>query len=127
MITKESARFLAQDEIAVIDYPELGFTVQAERTFSHAIQYRIFKRFGQDEAFYESQSGEHVPGLEHEEEWRKPVPFMTGFVKWDGCSEWDGIHYQFNHFCDDISLLNVGKILHECWHLTAKLLEKWDY
>jgi hypothetical protein len=54
--------------------------------------------------------------------------FIHGAVKWDGCSNWD---FDFNddvlwHQCDRDGLLSIGKILVECWDITARLLPTFD-
>ena len=54
--------------------------------------------------------------------------YMNGDVKWDGCSDWeiDENDRCMLHGCDKDDLLNIGKIMAECWDMTKDYCKKWD-
>lgn len=47
--------------------------------------------------------------------------FITGHVKWDGCTNLDGFSH---HACSREQLTRIGTILGECWDL-VKLCPNW--
>ena len=53
-------------------------------------------------------------------------PFITGSVKWDGCSNWTVTDGGYFHECDRRGLARIGTILANCWDLTRILCPHWD-
>lgn len=51
--------------------------------------------------------------------------FMTGHVKWDGCSNWTMTDPYF-HACSRQELEQIGQVLTLCWDLTKTLCPHWD-
>jgi hypothetical protein len=48
--------------------------------------------------------------------------FFTGFVKWDGCSNWDmGLH-----FCSKKQAVELGTLLGRLYGLAARMIPHWD-
>jgi len=59
---------------------------------------------------------------------REAKVYMHGFVKWDGCSDWY-INEQDRgmlHGCFKSDLLDIGKVMGECWEIASKFLEGFD-
>lgn len=116
------------------NFIELGFTVVA-RAFGYYVQYDIYEivyciegstkgvadvpmwhKAGSDD------SGDVVATLAESE------IYASGSVKWDGCSDWkfDEQDRCMLHGCTKDDLLNLGKILAECWDWTTTLCPHWD-
>lgn len=55
-------------------------------------------------------------------------PYITGSVKWDGCSNWnfDENDRAMLHGCDKKDIVRFGLILGECWEWTNDLCENWN-
>lgn len=55
--------------------------------------------------------------------------FISGSVKWDGCSNWDMMPEEdrpgYFHGCSREHLTNIGEIMARCWDLTAKHCPNW--
>jgi hypothetical protein len=50
--------------------------------------------------------------------------FITGFIKWDGCSEWDlGNH----HFCSVKQAASVGPLLRRLYEIAAQWMPSNDF
>ncbi len=68
-----------------------------------------------------TEVGEYHIGYEIADHQRVVV---TGFVKWDHCSNWNFVGPY--HGCNEEMLLNLGKVLSACWRHTEKFLPSWD-
>ncbi len=111
-------------------FDDMGYAVIAEPK-EYSVDYRVFKILGHqqgnapgvfDVPMYGNDLETRTTDIEQAE------AFMSGFVKWDGCSNWD---FEDNercmfHGCDEGDLLNFGRVMAECWRLTADLLPTWD-
>jgi len=55
-------------------------------------------------------------------------PYLTGHVKWDGCSNWhfDEQDRCMLHGCSHQAVLRFGQIMGECWCWASELLPDWD-
>lgn len=53
--------------------------------------------------------------------------FASGWVKWDGCSNWYIQNNGYFHTCTPEELINIGKIFHECWKLASELIPNFSY
>jgi hypothetical protein len=51
-------------------------------------------------------------------------PYLHGYVKWDGCSNWyfDEQDRVMLHGCNKSDLLRLGQVMGECWDWAAELL-----
>ena len=54
--------------------------------------------------------------------------YMNGDVKWDGCSNWEINENDrcMLHGCNKDDLLNIGKIMGECWDMTKDYCKSWS-
>ena len=54
--------------------------------------------------------------------------YAHGYVKWDGCSNWDidELYRGMLHGCSRRDLLNLGRILGECWDMASDLCLSWN-
>lgn len=106
------------------DFPDIGFYVVATPEEYH-VEYKIYTVAGRefDGTDYtipvfrnETTTPEHAEVFAH------------GFVKWDGCSNWDFDACQclMIHACSRKNLTNIGEVLARCWDWTAELLPTWD-
>jgi hypothetical protein len=103
-------------------FPDLHYTVVAT-PYSHYVEYKMYKvsGFGMD--------GTPVYGPKFLEDINEAKLFMHGSVKWDGCSNWwfeDMGRNSYIHSCSKEDLLDIGKIMAECWDWTATLCPEWD-
>ena len=87
-----------------------GFTVTATRDSHHA-----------DFVIYDHDQ----PAIE---DWSDEV-FAHGFVKWDGCSNWqiDAQDHVMLHGCSRDDLFRIGAILAACWDWAAELMPEHAY
>lgn len=52
---------------------------------------------------------------------------VTGFIKWDGCSNWDfKTGGCMLHFCDREQMVQLGELLGRLYDLTANLCPHWN-
>lgn len=103
------------------DVPELGFSVIARQLNSSVITFDIYNIIYQDPIgriyWQDAKSTESIDDIS------KAGRFLTGDVKWDGCSNWsfDDQETCMLHFCSRNELENVGKIMAYCWDIA----EQW--
>lgn len=94
---------------------EIGFfTIEAKKE-SHHVDFTIYKGTGYLESFDPEGGSNH----EHN-------PFIKGYVKWDGCSNWDfplgeGITHPL-HFCDLKEIKSFCDMLSELYKWSAELM-----
>jgi len=54
-------------------------------------------------------------------------PFFAGYIKWDGCSNWDFLDKGFPlHFCEQLDARNFGVFLSELYDWAQELMPKHD-
>lgn len=55
-------------------------------------------------------------------------PLISGFVKWDGCSNWHfpSVNDCMFHGCSRSDLTRFGELMAVCWDMTPKLCENAD-
>lgn len=65
---------------------------------------------------YVADDGEHTGDI-----------FATGYVKWDGCSNWTFYTEScMHHACSHGMLIDIGDILGKCWDASKQLMpETW--
>lgn len=52
---------------------------------------------------------------------------VTGFVKWDGCSNWDFKTSEcMMHFCEREQMVQLGELLGRLYDMTAELCPHWN-
>jgi hypothetical protein len=123
-----------REEVYVKDIGQFGFYVVVscdepkEGDTPHWIDFAVYEVFAVEEQpvkgrllFTNSytQSGNHptteLPDAEK---------FFTGFVKWDGCSEWDlGSH----HFCSVKEAEDIGRLLRRLYEFAAQWMPSNDF
>ena len=56
-------------------------------------------------------------------------PYLSGGVKWDGCSNWqfDEQERCMLHACYREGLLRLGEVMARCWDWTAELCPNWSH
>lgn len=111
-------------------FKDLGFAVAVDNEkWSHAIEYRIFEIVAEhpdsgDPMFQRNDSPYHPDPVETIEE---AEAYISGSVKWDGCSNWffrdDCYHFCGHDEAED--MINVGKIMAECWKMTKQYCPNW--
>lgn len=108
---------------------DLRFTIVASPQ-SHWVEYKIY------EIVEASEDGKNFSwprvGAEHgmdvvtRLEWAEP--YLSGSVKWDGCSNWSFDEQDKGvalHGCSREDLLRLGEVMARCWDLTAELCPAW--
>ncbi len=90
------------------DWPDLWFTAFATTDGERDVQFRIFKHEGQSVI-------DDEPAFDEK-------PDLTGWVKWDGCSNWEVDGYF--HSCSRAELEQLGQVLARCWDWAAELLPR---
>jgi hypothetical protein len=101
-------------------FDELDFSVIAEPSTYH-VDFKIYEIVGVFDDGQRDFSGET--------DIKEAEVFLSGSVKWDGCSNWTFDEQDRGvmiHGCDKNDLLRIGKIMAECWEWTKELCEKWD-
>jgi len=69
----------------------------------------------------DSGTDEHVYSLD------LATPYLTGHVKWDGCSNW---HFDEQdrcalHGCSRADIKRLGDVMALCWDMTKELCPMW--
>lgn len=101
---------------------DLGYSILA-RPQGHYVDYTVYEHAGRESVagsliFYsEEDENEFVDNVENAQ------VYISGSVKWDGCSNWDFIELSERktmiHGCSREDLSNIGEVLAACWDLTA--------
>jgi hypothetical protein len=54
-------------------------------------------------------------------------PFLTGFIKWDGCSNWD-FHSRdcMIHFCGRKHATSIGRLMDRLYQIASERMEHYD-
>ena len=67
-------------------------------------------------------------GPSETEDFSKAEVFASGFVKWDGCSNWnfDANEGVMMHGCRRTDLLDWGLVLAKCWDMAEDLVDYWN-
>ena len=108
-------------------FEDLGFFVTAE-PFDYYVEFKIYQVEGVMEngqpLFHQLGAISYPAPVDQIEE---AEIYASGSVKWDGCSNWrfDEQDRVMLHGCNKDHLLNLGKILAECWEMTADLCPNW--
>lgn len=109
------------------DYPELRFVVLSTAD-EYVVTYNIYDIEGfdgeTDAPLFHRKGATSGPDMVDTVE--DSEPFISGSVKWDGCSNWnmqDGGHF---HECSRAGLARIGAILATCWDMTKTLCPHWD-
>ena len=64
---------------------------------------------------------------EFTEDIKEADTYISGEVKWDGCSNWDFDVAKdiMLHGCSKKDLTRIGEVMGICWDWTAELCEHW--
>lgn len=96
---------------------ELGFFIAIKSDNEYVSQFTAYEVCGYDatgSAIFDSR-GECDPS--------KVEPFLSGHIKWDGCSNWsvDGWH-----FCSKREAMKVGQLFEHLYNIAADVISGWD-
>lgn len=105
---------------------ELCFTILATPKDYH-VDYTLYEieywdEIGeQEDPVYRNEEGTYTKDIE------KANVYAHGFVKWDGCSNWEFDEQERGmlHGCDRKDLIRLGEVLARCWDKTAELCTNW--
>jgi len=103
---------------------DLDFVIVAE-PHSHHVDYKIYNMYGYDQAtgpyFCKEDENGAINPVDNIEE---ADVFMSGSVKWDGCSNWHFNEQERGmiHGCCKDHLVNIGLALGEAWDWTKELI-----
>lgn len=105
----------------IIYLKELGFTVDVTDNEYH-MDFKCYESC--EEGVYVAIEGE---GYCETTIIGKARLYLSGHVKWDGCSNWnfDANEDCMLHFCEREQLVNIGKLLAWMYDYTEKNLEKF--
>lgn len=54
-------------------------------------------------------------------------PFLSGSIKWDGCSNWDfHDHDCMVHFCGRADATSIGRLMDHLYTITSERLDTFD-
>jgi hypothetical protein len=125
---KEGASTGVVLERIVRHFNSLGYTVVAKPR-GYFVYYDIYAHEGiecgtEKPLFHKKGSPSYPDPVETVEE---ADIFAHGDVKWDGCSNWyfDEQDSVMLHGCCKDDVLNIGKILAECWDWTKDICPNW--
>ena len=103
-------------------WEDIGYVARIEQQRDHYVNFVIYELQG-----IECGTGAVVLHKKGSPSWPDPVydtseaeEFITGYVKWDGCSDWlvhDSIHY-----CSRTGLAEVSQVLQRCWDWAAETM-----
>lgn len=105
-------------------YKDIGFTVVAEPHYFH-VEYLIYEIEGDSvdgNPLYHRKGSDSFPDSVDTIE--ESEPYLTGEVKWDGCSNWefDEQERSMLHFCSRENLQSISEIMVACYDWTKELL-----
>ena len=82
---------------------------------------------GQEFTIY-AEPGEYKVEYEVFEEDDTDGPLIMGYVKWDGCSNWEfpSVELGMFHGCHRSNLTDFGELMAKCWDMTVDLCENAD-
>jgi hypothetical protein len=116
------------DAIEVTEDFAIGYRVK-----SHAVAFALVMVTGHsasapgvyDVPMYEEACDS--PAVEHTEDFTKALPFASGSVKWDGCSNWAfGEPDCMTHICGVSDLAKHIAGMRAVYELAARVLPTWD-
>lgn len=108
----------------------LGFSIVAQLgSAGYHVDYWIYDIFGTDENGALSWvDKEKSNGDGFTEKLEEASLWAHGYVKWDGCSNWDfDIAKKYKlHACTRKELTRIGSILTICWDWTKAICPDWN-
>ena len=108
-------------------FKDLGYFVVAE-PHPYFVDYKIYQVEGvlasYEPIFHRAGSRSYPDPVDTFDE---SEVYVSGSVRRDGCSNWhfDEQDRAMLHGCTKFDLLNLGKILAECWEMTSDLCPNW--
>ena len=117
-------------------FPEFDFTILA-KVYEHYVDFAVYQidfwaqsdplnaQSAYDKPLWHKKDASTRPdGVETLEE---AVVYLSGSVKWDGCSNWhfDEQDRCMLHGCSRDDLLNLGEIMAACWDITEEHCPGW--
>jgi hypothetical protein len=107
----------------IVDRREFDFfTVEAKKNTNH-VDFIIYEGIGYLEAFEKQIELGIDPALGPNYD---DGPLVKGYVKWDGCSNWDFPHEANTthplHFCGKLEAACFGKMIVELYEWAAELM-----
>ena len=63
---------------------------------------------------------DHTPIVEEKE------PYLTGYIKWDGCSHFNFGNQGYLHLCGEKSFIIHSEIIIYLFEIAAQLITKWE-
>ena len=116
-----------EDAIVVVDR-DLNFTITA-KVDDCMVEFKIYDIVGWVEG---SISGIYDKPLyptfrEHTEDIDKAEVYLSGHIKWDGCSNWnfDEQDRGMIHGCTKHDLERISGVMLRCWDMTSSLCPNW--
>jgi hypothetical protein len=109
-------------------FDDIKFTAMAEIQEGWLyVEFQVYEIKGRDAdgtrffALRDSISDEGVASLVEAE------PYLSGSVKWDGCSNWrfDEQDRGWMHACTRADLVNMGEVMARCRDFAATLMPSW--
>lgn len=115
-------------------FPELNFAATATEINEYVCRFDLYEVFS-----WKRVDGEHIgtplfkpkgnrPPCENTSDISEAVSYVTGYIKWDGCSDWT-FNQEENfcfHFCGQEEIKSLALAMEECWLWAGELIEKWD-
>jgi hypothetical protein len=96
-------------------------TVEAVKS-EYSVEFKIYTGIGYIEQYEEDlKMGFDDTGPQYDED-----PLMVGYIKWDGCSNWDfplpqGVTHPL-HFCSHLEIKAFGNMLASLYEWAAELM-----
>lgn len=92
------------------DWPDIWYTALHEVDGEYRVNFRLYE--WEDVEI----SDDGLPIFDADNK-----PLMEGFVKWDGCNEWDTANGSM-HFCTRDGAQKLATAMERCWDLAAAVL-----
>jgi hypothetical protein len=114
-------------EVHIRHFPEMGYTVRAsvDRAMEVSVDFEIFPIASVSDVgtTFNWKSKSQPWGPEFATTLEDALVRLQGYVKWDGCSNWNGVKF---HVCSKKELIEIGAIMAACHDITAELLPGRD-
>src|SRR5215831_6140983 len=116
-------------EVKVANHPWPDFLVMAE-VHSHWVDFRAYQVIGRngtaDNAalLFFKKGGKTFPD-DSTLDPAEAAPFLSGGIKWDGCSNWDDV--PLGHCCGRKDALRVGKLIDALYTYAKEALKATVY
>lgn len=122
---------MTTENLAIEHLDDIGFTVAWQLDSDHRCDFTAYEIIcpyieGQQERSWHAKG--YTSSSDCVESIDLAQPFVHGYVRWDGCSNWhfDEQDSIMLHFCSKDEAGNIGRLLERLYEIAAKAIPAWD-